>query len=187
MSRAASRTTALGVLVKTWADVFAAMFENVAQNDVAHRAALPVIHGSGFDLDQCAARFAPLAAKFLDPMLMRSALAGLSDEFLRGRRGDTRGMLTQFAAGTDVTLASTVEIPENAPAIIQSHDAACRVLFNGVELKIDESLLPALEFIRRNRRIRVDSIPAESDAIRLALAEQLLMHGALRRCETQPT
>lgn len=176
---------ALGVLVRTWADVFAAMFETVMQNDSACRAALPVIHGAGFDVGQCAAQFAPLAEKFLDPAIMRTALAGLSEEFLRTRRGGTRGMLTQFAAGTAVTLASTIEIPDDAPAVLQPHNGTCRVLFNGAELQTDAALLPALEFIQRNRRVRVDSIPAGSDSHRLALAEHLLAQGALRLCGTE--
>jgi ribosomal protein L16 Arg81 hydroxylase len=177
---------ALGVLVRTWADVFAAMFESVIKNDIACRAALPVNHGCGFDVEACATQFPALAAKFLDPTAMRAALAGLSDEFLGRRRGDTRGMLTHFASGAAVTLASIVEIPENAPAIIQSRNGNCRALFNGVELQADVSVLPALVFIRQRRRVRVDSIPAESDAERIALVEHLLIQGALRLCETQP-
>jgi hypothetical protein len=113
---------------------------------------------------------------------MRAALAGLSEEFLRARRGDARGMLRQFAAGKPVTLDSWVQIPEEAPAVLQLHDGKCRVFFNGTELSVDISLLPALEFIQCYRRVRVGSIPAASDAHRLALAEQLIAQGAVGLC-----
>jgi ribosomal protein L16 Arg81 hydroxylase len=172
---------ALGVLVRTWADLFAAMFERVT-HDVACRAALPVLHGNGFDVAQCAADIVPRASRFLDSEVMRAALAGLSEEFLRARRGDARGMLRQFAAGKPVTLDSWVQIPEEAPAVLQLHDGKCRVFFNGTELSVDISLLPALEFIQCYRRVRVGSIPAASDAHRLALAEQLIAQGAVGLC-----
>jgi hypothetical protein len=48
---------------------------------------------------------------------------------------------------------------------------------------VSASLAPALEFIRRKRRVLVSEIPAESDAHRVALAQKLVDEGALRLCE----
>jgi len=172
---------ALGVLVKTWADVFASMFESKTLSDPDCRAILPVLHGqSSFDLDKCAAEFPALAQKFLDPASMRAAILRLSEELLGSIRSDTLHMLTQFALGCSVTLSSVVELPAPGRALIEPRGDSVRVIFNGVELHVEAGLVPALELIREKRRMPVSEIPGESDVHRVALAQKLVDAGALR-------
>lgn len=175
---------ALGVLVKTWADVFAEMFESVVLNDPECRRVIPVLHGRhGFDVEQCLAEFPAIAEKFLAVPKMHAALERLSHQFLRTRRSDTRHMLTQFANKTPVVLSTIVELPAHTFAVVERRGGNCRVVFNGLELVVDEGLQPALEYIRLHRRVCVSEIPSKSDAHRVALAQRLVDEGALRVCE----
>lgn len=174
---------ALGVLVSTWADVFASMFESIALSDPACRGILPVRHGQhAFDMERCGMEFSAVAAKFLDVANMRAAISRMSEEFMRTRRPDTRNFLTQFALGSTVTASSIVELPPDTLAVIEPRGDSYHVMFNGVELRIDVGLGPALEFIQRKRRVSVCEIPAASDAHRIALAQKLVDEGALRLC-----
>jgi ribosomal protein L16 Arg81 hydroxylase len=178
---------ALGVLVRTWADVLARMFESLTQDTPELRDILPVRHGQhAFDIEECSARFSDIASKLVDLDRMRSTLASMSEAFVRSRPTDTRRMLVDFARGAAVGLGSTVELPPNGPAVVEGNGESCRVVLNGMELNVSSSLMPALEFIKDRRRILVADIPLDSEDQRVALAEYLLEQGCLRVAREGP-
>lgn len=88
----------LGVLVKTWADVFAMMFEHIVSGSVEARTALPVLFEEReFDTGACQAIFPSVAAQYFDPENMLLALKRITAELRSHDRQDVRGVLRQIA------------------------------------------------------------------------------------------
>lgn len=171
---------ALGVLVRTWADVLSEMLPSIASRHGALREALPVHYGEGgFDIAACLAAMPDFARIFGDPCELVSALKGISNDVAGGRSSNTRGLLSQFARDDEATLDTVVNLPRRSAAVLERRDDSCRVRFNNVELSVADTLYPALAYIRDHGEVRVGDIPAASDAHRLALAQKLLDEGCL--------
>lgn len=92
---------ALGVKVKTWADILAVVYERLVTANPSYREALPIAFGDGvFDRAACARQFPEIASAFADAQRLDDALSLLHDAFAAGRRAPTSGLLTgMFDAG----------------------------------------------------------------------------------------
>ena len=173
----------LGVLVKTWADVFAAMYENIVRDNPEYRAALPVLYGRHqFDRDRCASELEQLASAFGDRAILSTVLARLTDTFLTTRTPDMRHAFSQVAEGCPITPSTCVEVISSTPILIEEHGDDCRAIINGLELRVSGSMLDAMKYVAHRSRLRVSELPGESDARRVALAERLVDEGMLRVC-----
>jgi ribosomal protein L16 Arg81 hydroxylase len=93
---------ALGVKVKTWADVLAVVYERLVTADPSYREALPIAFGDGaYDRNVCARQFPEIAGAFADARRLEEALSVLHEAFAAGRRPSTRGILTGMPALRD--------------------------------------------------------------------------------------
>ncbi|CAG2153576.1 hypothetical protein LMG31506_04853 [Cupriavidus yeoncheonensis] len=172
---------ALGVLVKTWADVFAAMYEDITKGNPNIRASLPIKFGNHeYDMEKCMSEFSGLAAAFTDPSTMHSAVNKISARVEANRWVDTKGMFIDFATPQTITRDSIVELPAFASAALSIKEDKCYVTLNGVDLVVPSVLASALDFIKKVRRFSVHEIPDMSLADKISLVTRLVEEGCLR-------
>jgi ribosomal protein L16 Arg81 hydroxylase len=171
---------ALGVKVRTWADLFACMYENIVTSDAAFREALPVRYGTGsYDLESCLASLGGLAKAFAERSKLAEAVAKLESTFAESRHVQTEGALKAIAAGEAVGLETVVKIPRGAANQIKIEKDSCNAMINGVRLRVDKQFAESLAMLDQNGSCRVADLPAQSDAHRLALAQKLVDEGCL--------
>ncbi|AJC82073.1 JmjC domain-containing protein (plasmid) [Rhizobium etli bv. phaseoli str. IE4803] len=170
---------ALGVLVKTWADLAVQMLPEIIARDSRLRKAMPVVANKGFDVERCLEEMPNLDRFLNDASLRRQALLALTREVEHGRGVRTRGQLNQFARAASVSLDTIVELPFSSLAKVETTAEECRILFNGAELKAGPDHVSALTFIKMHGCVRTGDIPGQSDAHRIALVQKLVDEGCL--------
>lgn len=174
---------ALGVKVRTWADVLADMYKNAVTENVPCRAALPIVDGShAYDERTCALQFEEIAKSFLDKGRLSGALKQLENEFFSSRRTKTGGALAAIAKGASVDLDTRVSIPQGTVSRFEMNGDACDALLNGVRLTVSREIADSFAFLNREGSCRIRELPAISDAHRVAIAQKLIDEGCVVVC-----
>ena len=169
----------LGALVPTWAEVLTEMVGELALTEAAFRRALPADFATcRFDAASVQKAFEALLQRINDPVLLRTVLARLAENFVVGRRPLAPDQLQQLLKLPTLSLADQVGPRPGSIYRVRTNAESVVVLCHGREIVLPSDATEALRFALSRPRYAVSDIPGQLDgAGKLALVRRLIEEG----------
>lgn len=169
----------LGALVRTWAEVMIETMAGLCLSDADFREALPPGWATGkADPDGMAATFGALARRFAERADPASAIAGMAEQFITGRRPQAAGQRAALSALAELGPDTEAGVRRDLVWRLDPVDDALRLVSPSAEILFPTHVEEALRFALGTSRYRIGDLPGDLDGeSRLVLVRRLVREG----------
>ncbi len=178
----------LGLIGKTWADVMAEAVSEACLASPVFRANLPVgFANAGFDRAAARETFRSLVGSFagstrLDPILDR-----MVDDFVKSRRPDQSGRLTEIHDAPEIVAASRVVARPDIIYLLREENEQLAIVFGSTQITMPPFTKEPVAFALAGTPFAVGDLPGDLDeAGKVVLVRRLIGEGLLVRAEDPP-
>jgi len=178
----------LGLIGKTWADVMAEAVSEACLASPAFRANLPAgFANAAFDRAAARETFRALVESFagstrLDPILDR-----MVDDFVKSRRPDQSGGLTEIHDACELAAASLVVARPHIVYLVREENEQLTIVFGSTQITMPSFTREAVAFALGGSPFAVCDLPGDLDeAGKVVLVRRLIREGLLMRAKDQP-
>jgi hypothetical protein len=178
----------LGLIGKTWADVMAEAVSEACLASPAFRANLPIgFAEETFDRAAARATFGALLDKFareasLDPVLDR-----LVEDFVKSRRPDFRGGLTELHGAGEITSMSRAIAKPHIVYMLREDGEQLSIFFGSTQITLPSFTAEAVRHALRGEPFTVRELSGQLDEPgKIVLVKRLIKEGLLTRAEGAP-
>jgi hypothetical protein len=174
----------LGLIGKTWADVFVEAVSGACLASPEFRAHLPIGYAeAGFDTARAEAKFRSLLDAFARDADLGPILERLADDFVRSRKPDSYGRLQELHGPAPITGNCKVEPRPHLIYRLREEGENIALLFGSSTITLPAFAAEPLAFALKGPPFVVRDMPGQlDDPSKVVLVRRLIKEGLLVRC-----